>query len=101
MKYENIIAKLNEDGSNVDQINAELKAAGANFSFDFHKREIKPDELDKVWGLLYDGLGYPEKVQIIDGKLEFNIGVLYTTAEVEVSGTRFKVAEDGCTLVSK
>ena len=89
------------DGMTFAEVNAELAKSGANFRLDPHKNEIKPNELNKVWGLLYDGLGSPEKVQIIDGKLEYSVGVMFDSCEVEVSGTVFKVAEDGCTLVAK
>lgn len=58
----------------VERANAELKAANAGFSLDPYKHYFSPDEIvNGSAGLLFTGTGYPDKVKIVNGELEYEI----------------------------
>jgi hypothetical protein len=68
MKFAEIINKYTLGEANLEETNAALKAAGANFHLNPGKNEIKPGEEGR-FGLLDIGFGTMDKVEVKDGKL--------------------------------
>lgn len=92
-----IIKKWEIGELTLEEANAELKSIKSLVSIDLDKNTIKAGEEEK-YGIMYDGLGSDEKVEIKDGKLVHSMGTMYV--EVEYMGKLYEVT-DGVTLVEK
>ena len=87
----------------MEEANEQLEAIGSIVRLDNKKNTITPEEYamgdeKNGFGMLDIGIGKPDKVQIVDGKLKYGVGKM--KAYVEFRGNKYTVAEDGVTLVS-
>lgn len=102
-KINDIIRKYTDGEQGIEETNAALKEAGAGFFLQPDKQTITPDEVAQGdarngFGMLFTGTGYPDKVRIEDMRIaNGNVGGM--EAYVEFNGKRYRVAEDGETLV--
>lgn len=100
MKTTDIILKYTNGEKNLEETNAALKEAEAGFHLDPKKNWLSPDEIvNGTAGLLFTGTGYPDKVKIVDGDLEYEVnqlnedGTTNMRATVMLQGKVFEVFE--------
>lgn len=101
-KLDNIMENYKFGTMTAEEANIELEAIGSMIRLDPKKNDITPEEYaagdeKNGWALLDIGIGKPDKVQIIDGKLKYGVGNMQ--AYVEFKGEKYTVAKDGVTLV--
>ena len=95
-----ILMKYTNGEKTLEETNAALKEAGANFHMDPEKHNLTPEEImNGTDGLLFTGTGYPDKVKIVDGELEHEVnqlnedGTTNMRATVMLQGKVFEVFE--------
>ena len=86
----------------IDEANEQLEAIGSIIRLNPNKNAISPEEYaigdaKNGWAMLDIGIGKPDKVQIVNGKLKYGVGKMQ--AFVEFKGEKYTVADDGVTLV--
>ena len=69
MKFNEIIAKYTCGEATLEDTNAALKEAGANFHLDPTKNILSAEDILNGYGLLDTGTGSFDKVQVKDGKM--------------------------------
>ena len=94
MSFENIINDYFAGKASLEETNAALIAAGSLVVLDPYKNVITDEEKASGnerngWGMLDIGIGAPDKVEIIDGKLKHGVGNM--EAYVDFNGKRYKV----------
>ena len=99
-----ILIKYTNGEKTLEETNAALKEAGANFHMDPEKHNLTPEEImNGTAGLLFTGTGYPDKVKIVNGELEHEVnqlnedGTTNMRATVLCGGKCYEVK--GCKLV--
>lgn len=69
-----ILLQYTNKTKSAEEVNEELKAAGTGLRIDPNKNVLTPEEIaNGTAGLLDVGIGYPDKVKIVNGELEYEI----------------------------
>lgn len=94
-----ILRKHTNEEATLEETNAALAEAGIPYHLDPDKNVVQPGE-EGIFGLLFTGTGTPDKVRVLDGRLEFAInevqpdGSTNMRAEVYFSGKYYTVYGD-------
>ena len=102
-----ILGQYTAGKATLEETNADLKEAGAEFHLDPRKNELTPEEIAQGYGLLDTGTGSFDKVQVKDGQLmncdcgEMAAFVLLEGKYYPVYGTRVALEEGKDGIVDK
>jgi len=111
MSIQDIIFKYQRSEATLEETNAALKEAGANFSLDPNRTKLTPEQIAATtvgetpaeangFGFLDSGTGPLDPIEIVNGKTKYPInsvdeeGICHSMEFVLIGGKRYRVIVD-------